>query len=52
MKHRKAAKKADSFKCYQKLEEDIAFIQKNGVDEFEEIQKKERIPAERDVTGI
>ena len=40
VKHRKAAKKADSFKCYQKLEEDIAFIQKNGVDEFEEIQKK------------
>ena len=40
MKHRKAAKKADSFKCYQKLEEDIAFIQKNGVDEFEETQKK------------
>jgi hypothetical protein len=39
-KHREAAKKADSFKCYQKLEEDIACIQKNGVDEFEEMQKK------------
>ena len=39
-KHRKAAKKADSFKCYQKLEEDIACIQKNGVDEFEATQKK------------
>ena len=39
-KHREAAKKADSFKCYQKLEKDIAFIQNNGVDEFEETQKK------------
>jgi len=39
-KHRNAAKKADSFKCYQKLEEDIAYIRKNGVDEFEETQKK------------
>ncbi len=40
LKHRKAAKKADSFKCYQKLEEDIAYIQKNGIDEFEDMQKK------------
>jgi len=40
VKHRKAAKKADSFKCYQKLEEDIAFIQKNGAGGFEETQKK------------
>jgi hypothetical protein len=39
MKHREAGKKADSFKCYQKLENDIAFIQKNGVDEFKKIQK-------------
>jgi len=39
MKHREAGKKVDSFKCYQKLEYDIAFIQKNGVDEFEKMQK-------------
>jgi hypothetical protein len=39
-KHRNAANKADSFTCYQKLEEDIACIQMNGVDEFEETQKK------------
>jgi hypothetical protein len=39
-KHRDAAKKADSFKCYQKLEEDIACIRKNGVHEFEKTQKK------------
>jgi hypothetical protein len=38
-KHRKSAKKADSFKCYQKLEDDIAFIRKNGADEFERTQK-------------
>jgi len=39
MKHRNAGKKVDSFKCYQKLEADIAFIQKNGVNEFEKLQK-------------
>lgn len=39
-KHREAGKKHDSFKCYQKLEEDILFIQKNGVSEFEKIQKQ------------
>jgi hypothetical protein len=38
-KHREAGKKADSFKCYQKLEDDIAFIQKNGAAEFEKRQK-------------
>jgi hypothetical protein len=37
-KHRETGKKADSFKCYQKLEEDIAFIQKNGIAEFEKTQ--------------
>jgi len=37
--HREAGKKVDSFKCYQKLEEDILFIQKNGISEFEKIQK-------------
>jgi hypothetical protein len=38
-KHREAGKKVDSFKCYQKLEVDIAFIQENGVEEFEKTQK-------------
>jgi len=38
-KHREAGKKIDSFKCYQKLEEDILFIQKNGISEFEKMQK-------------
>lgn len=38
-KHRDLGKKVDSFKCYQKLEDDIAFIQKNGVTEFEKLQK-------------
>jgi len=37
-KHREAGKKVDSFKCYQKLEEDIAFIQNKGVVEFEKTQ--------------
>lgn len=37
--HRAAGKKFDSFKCYQKLEDDIVFIQKNGVPEFEKRQK-------------
>jgi hypothetical protein len=39
IKHRESGKKADSFKCYQTLEGDIAFIQKNGVHEFEATQK-------------
>jgi Protein of unknown function (DUF3795) len=39
-KHREAGKKIDSFKCYQKLEEDISFIQKKGISEFEKILKK------------
>jgi hypothetical protein len=38
-KHREAGKKSDSFKCYQKLEDDISFIQKNGINEFEKTQK-------------
>jgi len=38
-KHRDAGKKNDSFKCYQKLEDDIASIRKNGVVEFERSQK-------------
>jgi len=39
-KHREAGKKSDSFKCYQKLEEDISFIKKIGISEFEKIQKQ------------
>ncbi|RPI39614.1 MAG: DUF3795 domain-containing protein [Methanoregulaceae archaeon] len=38
-KHRESGKKADSFKSYQKLKDDIAFIQKNGLNEFEKTQK-------------
>ena len=38
-KHRNAGKQHDSFKCYQKLEDDIRFIQENGVEKFEEGQK-------------
>ena len=37
-KHRESGKRHDSFKCYQKLEEDISFIQRNGVDAFERAQ--------------
>ena len=39
-KHREFSKHRDSFVCYQKLEENIRFIQENGVDEFEKEQKK------------
>jgi hypothetical protein len=38
-RHRERGKKFDSFKCYQKLEDDIAFIQKHGLDEFRKSQK-------------
>jgi len=37
-KHRQAGKRADSFKCYQKLEEDIAFIRKKGIHDFIKLQ--------------
>ena len=39
-KHRRFSKQVDSFICYQKLEDNITFIQKNGAHEFEKIQKK------------
>jgi len=39
MNHRESGKKVDSFTCYQNLKDDIAFMQKNGVDEFEKAQK-------------
>jgi hypothetical protein len=37
-KHREYGRKYDSFKCYKKLEDDIKFIQKNGLDEFRKSQ--------------
>ncbi len=39
-RHREAGKHHDSFKCYQTLEEDISFIDKKGIDEFERIQRQ------------
>jgi hypothetical protein len=43
-KHREAGKNHDSFKCYQKLEANIEFIQEHGVHEFEKLQKnKEKL---------
>jgi hypothetical protein len=38
-KHREAGKQHDSFKCYQKLEDDISFVLRHGITEFEEQQK-------------
>ena len=38
-KHRDYGESRDSFKCYQTLETDIAFIEENGVAEFKRIQK-------------
>ena len=37
--HRENGKQHDSFKSYQTLEDDILFIQKNGVRDFENVQK-------------
>jgi len=37
-KHRESSKVGDSFVCYQKLEDNIRFIQWNGVEEFENEQ--------------
>jgi len=49
--HRESGKKADSFKCYQKLEDDIVFILKNGAEEFEKTQKR-RKAAQRDAKNF
>ena len=38
--HRETGKKFDSFKSYQKLEDNILFIQENGINEFERLQMK------------
>lgn len=37
-KHRELGKSHDSFKCYQKLENDISFIKSEGVVKFEKLQ--------------
>jgi len=38
-KFRESGKQHDSIVCYQRLEDNIAFIQKNGMEEFEKQQK-------------
>lgn len=38
-KHKEFGMQHDTFKCYQKLEDNISLIQKKGVDEFEKEQK-------------
>jgi hypothetical protein len=38
-RHREASREHDSFKCYQKLEEDIEYVQTNGVEAFDGLQK-------------
>ncbi len=43
-KHRAFGANQDTFKCYQKLEDNIGCIQRNGVDAFEEVQNvRERL---------
>ncbi len=37
--HREASRKGDSFVCYQKLEDNIALVQREGVKAFEREQK-------------
>lgn len=39
-KHRETGKRADSFVSYQKLEDNIAYIEKHGMLDFEKQQKK------------
>ena len=38
-KHREIGKKYDSFKTYQKLEDDIIFIEANGIEAYDEQQR-------------
>ena len=43
-KHREASKRGDSFVCYQKLENNIRFVQERGIEEFEKDQRiRERL---------
>ncbi len=37
-RHREFSKGHDTFKCYQKLEDNISFVQEKGVDVFEKLQ--------------
>ncbi len=41
-KHRDSGKLHDSFKCYQKLEDDISFVQKNGVEHSRSSRNREK----------
>ncbi len=46
-KRREFGKQHDSFKCYQTLETDISFIQRNGIEKFDELQRiREKLLAE------
>jgi len=38
-KHRQFGKQHDTFKCYQKLEEDISFMHENGIGDLEKTQR-------------
>jgi len=43
-KHRMIGKQKDSFKCYQKLEDDIAYVGENGIEKFVKSQDlKEKV---------
>jgi hypothetical protein len=50
--HRKTGKTVDSFKCYQTLENDIAFIQDNGIDEFKKVQEHRELLLKKMLTGF
>lgn len=39
-RHRQLGRQRDSFKCYQRLDHDIDFIKENGIERYEDIQKK------------
>ena len=42
-KHRELGKQQDSFKSYQKLEEDIALIQEKGIEAYKKLQNKREL---------
>lgn len=37
--HREFSRERDTFVCYQKLEDNISFIHRNGIAEFEKVQE-------------
>lgn len=50
--HREFSKQYDTFKCYRKLGDNISFVLKNGIEEFEKQQKAREKLLEKMLKGF